>query len=129
MPKIKKTKKQIVPYDGSTLNELSMYLHQNSVEHGFWEASLRNVNVPERLALIHSEISEALEEYRNDQHQLHEIYFSGPTAKPEGFGVELIDALIRILDVCAAYGINVDETIRIKHEYNVGRPYKHGKRC
>lgn len=48
--------------------------------------------------------------------------------KPEGVAVEMIDCLIRILDWCGSAGVDVEAAISRKHEYNKGRPYKHGKR-
>ncbi len=50
--------------------------------------------------------------------------------KPEGKAVEMLDCVIRILDWCGKEGIDVEEILRRKHEYNVTRPYKHGgKKC
>lgn len=50
--------------------------------------------------------------------------------KPEGVAVELADCMIRILDYCGHAGIDIEEAIRIKHEYNKTRPYRHGgKKC
>lgn len=50
--------------------------------------------------------------------------------KPEGVAVELADCMIRILDYCGRAGIDIEEAIRIKHEYNKTRPYRHGgKKC
>jgi NTP pyrophosphatase (non-canonical NTP hydrolase) len=46
--------------------------------------------------------------------------------KPEGIPIELADCIIRILDYCGKKGIDIEEAIRIKHEYNKTRPYRHG---
>lgn len=49
---------------------------------------------------------------------------------PESVAVELADCMIRILDYCGHDGIDIEEAIRIKHEYNKTRPYRHGgKKC
>lgn len=97
--------------------------YANSVSKKFWEAP---PNIPEKLALIHSEISEALEEYR-DGHDLKKTYLKN--GKPEGFGVELADAVIRIMDLAENQSIDLATLIRIKMRYNATRPEKHGKLC
>jgi NTP pyrophosphatase (non-canonical NTP hydrolase) len=44
--------------------------------------------------------------------------------------VELADCLIRILDICAAYDIDIESVISVKMKYNAMREYRHGgKRC
>ena len=48
--------------------------------------------------------------------------------KPEGFGSELADVIIRCLDLAEAMNIDIESIIYIKHEFNKRRPYKHGKK-
>lgn len=80
--------------------------------------------LPELIALMHSELSEVLEEHRNG-HAPTEVYF-GENGKPEGIPIELADTCIRIFDACGKFGINLGEAILAKLEYNVTRPYRHG---
>lgn len=88
----------------------------------------KNAVVPEVLALIHSEVSEALEEYRNGR--LPTEVYAGNNGKPEGIPIELADVIIRVLDYCGYAGIDIDAAISQKHEYNRTRPYRHGgKKC
>lgn len=105
--------------------DLTVAAHQNSVDHGFWEGEQ---NVSEKLCLVHSEVSEALEEYRAG-HPLSGLRFSDQ-GKPEGFGVELADACIRIFDLAGRYGINLSDCLKQKMAYNSTRAHKHGgKKC
>lgn len=39
---------------------------------------------------------------------------------------ELADTIIRILDMCALYNIDIDKILIKKHKLNIARPYKHG---
>lgn len=100
-------------------------VHETSKNHGWWEGANHNI-IPEKLMLIVSEISEALEEYRNGR-PLDEVYFSG-TGKPEGFGVELADAVIRILDLASWLELDMEHLIDIKNEYNKSREFRHGNK-
>lgn len=86
----------------------------------------------DEIALIHSEATEAYEEYRNG-HSPGERYYSGPfadqqdrTGKPEGIPSELADIIIRVLDVCERYGIPIDEVVAEKLAFNATRGYRHG---
>lgn len=103
------------------LQKLSKEIHQTAVEHGWWDAEVAT-SALEKLALIHSEVSEALEAWRIDDIEIR-IEDSG---KPEGFAVELADAIIRILDLTMSMGLNMDEAVRVKMEYNKTRPFRHG---
>jgi len=111
------------------IRKLSKEIHQNAREKGWWPEGDDDVNnIPEKLALIHSEISESLEEYRDNMLQAG-IYFSG-NGKPEGFGIELADAVIRIFDLAEYLQIDIQECIEVKMDYNKTRPLRHGgKRC
>ena len=80
-----------------------------------------------KLALVHSEVSEALEAACDGKYSLRfEVQRGNP--KPEGMVVELADAVIRILDVCEAMGLPIEAAIDAKSAYNTGREYKHGGR-
>ena len=131
----------------NALQEMADEIHQNAVDHGWWEEER---SFPEIIALCHSELSEALEAYRASRPML---YFScwrsnnkfcipgddceyqneglctrtdGERGKPGGIAVELSDCIIRILDYCGRAGIDIGEAICLKHEYNKRRPWRHG---
>ena len=115
-------------------NELAWEIHENAMAHGWWE---ENRTFPEIVALCHSELSEALEEYRNARPMVYCVNpdedvccnvcgFRDGKAKPEGIATEMADCIIRILDWAGAEGIDMDAIIRAKMDYNKTRPYKHG---
>lgn len=107
-----------VKEDKSMINEFAKEVHQNSVDHGWWDEERE---LPEIIALCHSELSEALEAYRNREEM---IWMND--GKPDGIGVEMCDCIIRILDYLAYKGFDVDQALTMKHLYNITRPYKHG---
>ncbi len=90
-------------------------IHQNAIKHGFWEAP---INIPEKLCLIHEEVSECLTGIRKNI----------PKYEKGGIAEELADVVIRCMDMAEHLGIDLMEQIRKKHEINVKRPYKHGKK-
>jgi NTP pyrophosphatase (non-canonical NTP hydrolase) len=70
--------------------------------------------VPEKLALITGEVSEALEEHRDDNDEKMEV--------------ELADIIIRVLDLAEWKGFDMDRAVEAKHKKNLGRPYLHGRK-
>lgn len=97
---------------------VSRSVHANARAHGWWEEPREDGTL---IALIMSEAAEALEALRKgNKPDEHCPQFSGAE-------VELADVVIRIMDMAEARGWNVAGAIVAKHEFNKGRPYKHGK--
>ena len=106
---------------GIMLSTMAEAIHAGNIERGFWPSGATPEALERALLLIHSEISECVEAIRKDNPpDKHLPEFDNAT-------VELADAVIRILDVSAAYNLNLGEAIVKKVAFNESRPYKHGK--
>lgn len=79
------------------LNEMVKVIHENADKHGWWEGKR---SYGEITSLFHSELSEALEEYRAGR----PVVWYADDGKPEGQAIELIDCVIRIFDFFGAVG-------------------------
>ena len=106
----------------ASLKILTDALHIDAAKKGFWDDDQhRYEDTATRLALIHSEISEALEGLRLGNPPDDKIpEFSAMEA-------ELADAVIRIFDLCGGREYRLAEAIWAKMEFNRLREYKHGK--
>lgn len=93
------------------IKEWQKTIHNWAKSKGWYETER---NIPELFCLLHSEISEALEAWRerNDP-QVAE---------------ELADVAIRLFDTCEYLGIDLEKEISKKHKYNITRPYRHGNK-
>ena len=114
----------------TSLQELQYDIHENNVKAGWWTdldsgldlvqqarcgTRLGKAIVAEKLCLIHSEISEAMEGARKnlpDDKLPHRPMIE----------VELADAVIRILDLCGALNLDLDGAIKEKLIFNLTRP-------
>lgn len=128
------------------LNKLSVEIHENAKSKGFFDSEK---NIGEMLCLIHSEVSEALEaDRKNHYYENSGSMLRGLADKNYGiifhdeqiartafeetvkntFEDELADVVIRVLDLCAFKGIDIESHIKAKMRYNAMREHKHGKK-
>lgn len=85
--------------------------------------------ISRNLLLIHAEISEACEEMRKPGFNPTVIY-TNPSRpnKPEGFPIEIADAVLRLFELAEHCGIDLESAIEAKMAYDATRPQKHGKK-
>lgn len=105
-----------------TTNAINVWaedIHSWAQGKGFWDEER---NDGECIALMHSELSEALEGLRHGNPPSEHI--------PDFSAVEeeFADVIIRIMDTCHARGYRIGEAMATKMAFNEGRPYRHGKK-
>lgn len=105
------------------LNLIAVACKRTAEEHGFTDAT-----PGEDMALIHSEVSEALEDIRAGLPLNETIYDVEKNNKPCGVPSEMADIIIRVLHFSAKHGIDISQAVKEKMAYNETRPYKHGKK-
>jgi NTP pyrophosphatase (non-canonical NTP hydrolase) len=115
------------------ISELVKQAHETAKAKGWWEEKRTYLEI---LALIHSEISEAVECVREGMIEptveTTEIFNGGSkvpqkiSKKPIGLPSELADVIIRIADFCGHEGIDLEAAIKAKMAYNKTRAYRHG---
>lgn len=106
-----------------TLNDYAHLCHSIAAEKGFWtdqyssrtQTEMRTIRA---LALITSEVSEAIEALRKNDAGLASTEFSE----------EIADILIRTFDLAGALCLDLNEIVNKKIQKNRLRPAKHGKR-
>lgn len=101
------------------IKELVETAHATAREKGFYDPPATFV---EQLALVHSEVSEALEAYR--EHGF--LAWARDDGKPEGVASELADVVVRIADMCGAHGIDLEAALAQKMAFNATRSFRHG---
>ena len=123
-------------YKTEGLNELSKQINEFVCNIGF-----ENGDVPLRISLIHSEVSEAFEAFRKDKYAELDKFKSAikdvndDTYKDifhlymkDTFEDEIADSIIRLLDLCSRNNIDIEEHIKHKMYYNSLRGYKFGNK-
>ena len=104
------------------MKEYSEYIADWRSKKGFITSV---ANMPEKLLLVISEISEAEEVYRHiPERELHRERYAITEPK---FWEEIADTFIRLMDICGSLGIDPAKIIQAKMAVNEKRPHKHGK--
>lgn len=106
-----------------TIKEMQKMVYNWAVSKGWEPEPTRTFG--DECALIHSEVSEALEAYRDAK--FNDIT-DPATGKPEGVGSEFADVFIRLLHYCEVHGFDLEYEFTRKMQYNVTRSYRHGGR-
>lgn len=144
---------------GKSLAEMASEIKHVNTKLGWYD---KPVSFPEAMAMLHSEVSEALEAWRDKGveswekvtlnavdapgvgsyanregesgftyqgekitlEELHKV--PGIAIKPEGVGSEFADVLIRLLDDCSRWGVDLEAEYERKIRYNRTRAYRHG---
>ncbi len=109
----------------NSLKPIQKAAHKNSKDKGFWNVGDKTLQFPEKIALMHAELSELLEALRSPTHS---IDLCEKVVEITAVEEECADLMIRLLDFCEASGVRLGLATILKMDYNAGRPHKHGKR-
>ena len=106
------------------ISDLCHGAHEVALEKGWYDPPK---SFGEMILMCHTELSEAIQEYRiyGDLNSIHTVGGLAGNV-PHGVPIELADLVIRVADLCQNYGIDLEDAIAKKIEYNKTRPMRHG---
>lgn len=122
------------------LTELAKEINSDVRKKGFWNSmhnaiklseensgiftkDIKDAFIAQKLALVHTEVSEAVEALRKDGYESEEYGLF----EKDSFADELADSIIRILDLCGELEIDIEKQIQWKLTKNKQREFMHGK--
>ncbi|MFY8021524.1 MAG: hypothetical protein ACOVP1_10010 [Bacteroidia bacterium] len=116
------------------INSLASSVFQINKEKGFWD---QERNIGEMLMLVTSELGEAMEAHRKGKFSNWNLYETDCQSNSsneafkqhikDSFEDEIADAFIRLLDLSAGLGIDLEKHLAAKIQFNKNRPHLHGK--
>ena len=110
-------------HEMSEMQSLQLSVHETAVKRGWWD---KERSFGDLIALVHSELSEALEAYREMRWGKEVVVQARDNFQPDCVQAELADVAIRLFDMCEKYGIDLEYWIEWKNDYNQSRAYRHG---
>ena len=101
------------------LERLAKMVHDTAKEKGFWDGEYNHDKIGNKLALVHSEVTEVLEAIRKSKGQVAIVE-------------EMSDVIIRLLDIYQAMvenkeiTVSLEKVLKDKMEVNKKRERLHG---
>lgn len=107
----------------NTISHWKATTHKTAVQSGWWPTTLSEDSaVAQAMMGMHAEVNEAWECWRERDLGMR----TALDGKPEGFSVELADVLIRLLNFCEQFDVDIETAMETKNAYNKTRPHRHG---
>lgn len=104
------------------IDQTVQQVHALAVTKGWWDWEGEQRQPLALHMLMVTEVAEASEQVRDGNPEI----WLRHDGKPEGEAIELADCVIRIMDYFGRQGWSLEKALRMKMEFNEGRPHRHG---